>query len=53
MKDLLLSDHIFENRCSYLIYSDSFLALPRPLKARIYARLAKVLSEKGSPNLAI
>ena len=46
LKDLLLSDHIFKNRCSYLIYSDSFLALPRPLKARIYARLAKVLSEK-------
>ncbi|HZQ45551.1 MAG TPA: hypothetical protein VFC07_00950, partial [Verrucomicrobiae bacterium] len=43
LKDLLLSDHLFKNRCSYLIYSESFLALPRPLKHRIYTRLAKAL----------
>jgi hypothetical protein len=44
LKDLLISDHLFKNRCSYLIYSDSFLSLPRPLKARIYTRLAKALA---------
>ncbi len=50
LKDLLVSDHLFKNRCSYLIYSDSFLALPRPLKNRIYARLNKALAEKD-PDL--
>ena len=43
LKDLLLSDHLFKTRCSYLIYSESFLSLPRPLKQRIVARLAKAL----------
>ncbi len=43
LKDLLLSDHLFKNRCSYLIYSESFLSLPQPLKHRIYARLAAAL----------
>ena len=42
-KDLLLSEHLFRNRCSYLVYSDSFLFLPKQLKHRIYLRLAKAL----------
>lgn len=46
LKDLQLSDHLFKNRCSYLIYSDAFLSLPHPLKRRIYARLAKALNPK-------
>jgi hypothetical protein len=51
LKDLLLSDHLFKNRCSYLIYSDSFLSLPRPIKHRIYARLAKALDlEQPDPR---
>jgi hypothetical protein len=44
LKDLLLTDHLFKNRCSYLIYSESFLSLPRPLKTRLYARLTKALA---------
>jgi hypothetical protein len=44
LKDLLVSEHLFKNRCSYLIYSDSFLSLPPALKRRIYARLTKALS---------
>ncbi|HEY3862810.1 MAG TPA: hypothetical protein VGO59_13075 [Verrucomicrobiae bacterium] len=43
LKDLRLSRHLFKNRCSYLIYSDSFRALPQPLKRRIYARLRNAL----------
>ncbi|MBI4626611.1 MAG: hypothetical protein HY736_25755 [Verrucomicrobia bacterium] len=43
LKDLRLRDHVFANRCSYLIYSDSFRRLPEPLKARIIARLGDVL----------
>jgi len=43
LKDFSLKGHVFANRCSYLIYSDSFLALPPQLKKRIYARLEQVL----------
>jgi hypothetical protein len=43
LKDFSLMGHIFKNRCSYLIYSDSLLQLPRQLKSRIYERLAKAL----------
>ena len=46
LKDLLFSGHLFKNRCSYLIYSDSFLDLPPPLKRRIYARLSKALNPR-------
>jgi hypothetical protein len=43
LKELDLTDHLFKNRCSYLIYSESFMALPELLKKQIYARLAKAL----------
>lgn len=53
LKDLQLSEHLFKNRCSYLIYSDSFLALPPQLKNRIYTRLSKALDlEKPDPRYA-
>jgi hypothetical protein len=44
LKDLLLQGHLFKNRCSYLIYSDSFLALPKQLKRRVYRRLSAALT---------
>jgi hypothetical protein len=43
LKDFSLKGHLFENRCSYLIYSDSFLQLPVQLKRRVYDRLARAL----------
>jgi hypothetical protein len=43
LKDFLLKEHLFKNRCSYLVYSDSFLSLPPQLKGRVYARLAAAL----------
>lgn len=43
LKDFHLRGHLFQNRCSYLIYSESFLALPEPLKRRIYRRLGQAL----------
>jgi hypothetical protein len=43
LKDLDLGGRIFAQRCSYLIYSPSFTALPEPLKARILDRLQAVL----------
>lgn len=53
LKDLLLSEHLFKNRCSYLIYSDFFLSLPSQLKSRIYTRLSKALNpEQPDPRYA-
>jgi hypothetical protein len=43
LKDFSLERHLFQNRCSYLIYSDSFLALPPQLKRRAYTRLEEIL----------
>jgi hypothetical protein len=43
LKDFLLQGHLFKNRCSYLIYSDSLLTLPIQLKRRIYDRLSHAL----------
>ena len=43
LKDFSLKGHLFENRCSYLIYSDCFLQLPVQLKRRVYDRLARAL----------
>jgi hypothetical protein len=53
LKDLLLSRHMFRNRCSYLIYSEMFLGLPAPLKKQIYQRLAQALHlSKPDPRYA-
>jgi hypothetical protein len=45
LKDLRLRERLLENRCSYLIYSESFTALPAPLKARILDRLHAALHD--------
>jgi hypothetical protein len=47
LKDFSLQGHLFVNRCSYLIYSESFLALPKLLKDRIYDGLNKALRKKA------
>lgn len=44
LKDFQLQDRLFANRCSYLIYSDAFAALPPQLKSRIFERLRAVLN---------
>jgi len=43
LRDLDLNTRVFRNRCSFLIDSDSFAALPSPLLKRIYARLERAL----------
>ena len=45
LKDLDLHGHLFQNRCSYLIYSESFRSLPAALKKRIYTRLEHALRD--------
>jgi len=53
LKDFLLQGRLFQNRCSYLVYSDSFLALPTQLKQRVYARLEEILNaESPEPRYA-
>jgi hypothetical protein len=44
LKDFDLQTHLFRNRCSYMIYSPVFAALPSELKQRIYALLGSALS---------
>jgi hypothetical protein len=44
LRDLDLTTRIFRYPCSYLVYSDSFSALPEPAKAYVYHRLLEVLS---------
>lgn len=43
LKDLQLRERIFAQRCSYLIYSEMFRALPAPLKRGILDRLHAAL----------
>src|SRR3984957_7400533 len=44
LRDLDLTTRIFRYPCSYLVYSDSFAALPQPAKGYVYHRLLEVLS---------
>jgi len=46
LKDFSLDGQLFRHRCSYLIYSDSFLTLPPQLKRRVYARLGEILTAR-------
>ncbi|MCX6954551.1 MAG: hypothetical protein NTV51_20550 [Verrucomicrobia bacterium] len=43
LKDLFLDGRLFAQRCSYLIYSESFRALPETLRVRILDRLESAL----------
>jgi hypothetical protein len=44
LRDLDLQTRLFRHPCSYLIYSESFDALPGELRARFWAKLDDVLS---------
>lgn len=44
LKDFSLKGHLFANRCSYMIYTESFLKLPIQLKQRVYERLTRALN---------
>ena len=48
LKDFQLRDRLFENRCSYMIYSESFRSLPETLKTRILDRLQAALRSRDS-----
>jgi hypothetical protein len=46
LKDFCLKGHLFRNRCSYLIYSEAFQSLPKPLKKNVLGRLEYALQPK-------
>jgi hypothetical protein len=53
LRDLDLTTKLFRYPCSYLIYSESFDALPQPAKEYLYHRLLEVLTGKDqSPDFA-
>jgi len=53
LRDFDLRTRIFKYPCSYLIYSESFDALPEPAKQYVYHRLFQVLTEQDtSPTFA-
>lgn len=48
LKDFDLQGRLFKYRCSYMIYSESFDALPSHLKKQVYRRLQEILSDDAS-----
>lgn len=50
LKDLRLEGRLFKNRCSYLIYSEAFAALPASMKAGIFDVLYEALRTDNPEN---
>ncbi|TLD69912.1 hypothetical protein FEM03_14350 [Phragmitibacter flavus] len=48
LKDFQLHTRLFKHRCSYMIHSESFLALPPALKQAIYQQLESALDPTPS-----
>ncbi len=48
LRDFDLQTRLFKYRCSFLIYSEAFNALPPKLKENIYRRLWEILSGKDT-----
>ncbi len=44
LRELALTDRLLKYRCSYLIYSEAFDALPNEARALVYARMWEILS---------
>jgi hypothetical protein len=49
LRDLDLRTHLFRYRCSYMIYTTGFTALPKEVKDRVLANLDLALRETGGP----
>lgn len=48
LKDLDLQTRLFKHRCSYMIYSAQWEALPAVLKQRVYRKLALALADANT-----
>ncbi|MCX6631619.1 MAG: hypothetical protein NTW28_28745, partial [Candidatus Solibacter sp.] len=51
LRDLDLQHRMFRYRCSYLIYSEQFEALPAPARDRVLRRLHAILTGSEASNL--
>ena len=47
LRDLDLQTRLFKHRCSYMIYSPAFEALPRDARSAVLARMRAVLESRG------
>lgn len=47
LRTFATSDRLFVNRCSFLIYSDAFAALPTPLKTLVFSHLGAALRDRS------
>jgi hypothetical protein len=50
LREFDLESRLFKYPCSFLIYSDAFEALLRPVKEKVYARLLEVLTGKDKSD---
>ncbi len=48
LADFRLYGHIFKHRCSYMVYSDAFTALPPSVKTRVFAKMRTALAGEDS-----
>lgn len=52
LKDFDLGSRLFKHRCSYMIYSPLFQALPTDLRNRVYARMHGALGADERPGFS-
>lgn len=57
LADFQLNTRLFKNRCSYMIYSEAFVALPDAVKNRVIGRLRKIMesatAEGAHPEIKV
>ncbi len=50
LADFSLGEHLFKNRCSYMIYSEAFAQLPSPIQQAVKQQLRLILSANTAPR---
>ena len=50
LRDLELRNRLFRYRCSYMVQTPSFAAMPKEFKDRVLAGIATALREQGAPE---
>jgi hypothetical protein len=52
LADFNLNDRLFKHRCSFMVHSKAFAALPERVKAAVFSRLREALQADASPAVA-
>ncbi|MFZ9936487.1 MAG: hypothetical protein ACO3JG_05445 [Luteolibacter sp.] len=50
LAEFQLFSHLFKHRCSYMVYSEAFRALPARIRESVIARLHHILTGNPSPG---